>query len=95
VNPYKLTTDGIADLLETKNSQYGNSVKKAPECLRILYPHGITSEQMEDALFVLRILDKLSRIAAGADAEDPYVDIAGYAVLRKADLAMNAMPTID
>lgn len=40
-------------------------------------------EQMDDALCVVRILDKLFRIATDRDAlgESPYVDIAGYALL--------------
>ena len=51
--------------------------------MRILYPEGIAPDQMDDALAVTRILDKLFRIANHKDAfgESPYLDIAGYALL--------------
>lgn len=51
--------------------------------LRLLYPDGIRPEQYDDSLAVVRIIDKLFRIANNKDAfgESPYKDIAGYAIL--------------
>ena len=51
--------------------------------MKILYPNGISSDQLEDALAIVRILDKLFRIATDKDAlgESPYRDIAGYGLL--------------
>jgi len=73
----------IGELLEKKQAAYGDSFGKAGEILRILYPQGISPAQMDDALCIVRIIDKLFRIATDADAfgEDPYQDIAGYAIL--------------
>lgn len=73
----------ISKLLEEKNAAYGNSFDKAGEFLRLLYPQGVKPEQMEDALCLVRIFDKMMRIATKKDAfgESPYQDIAGYAIL--------------
>ena len=51
----------IGKLVTRKQAAYGNSFGKAGEIIRILYPSGITSEKMDDALTVVRILDKLFR----------------------------------
>ena len=51
--------------------------------MRMLYPDGIPPEQMTDALAIVRIIDKLFRIATKKDAfgESPFRDIAGYGLL--------------
>ena len=66
-----------------KNIAYGNSVETSKEILKILYPKGISVEQMDDSLFVVRIIDKLMRIATKKDAfgESPWNDIFGYSLL--------------
>jgi hypothetical protein len=73
----------IGELVTAKNAAYGSSVEAAPQILRILYPQGIAPGQMLDALLIVRILDKLKRIATNRDAlgESPYMDIAGYGIL--------------
>lgn len=72
----------IGQLLQLKNTQYGDSFSKAPEILSILYPDGVTPYQYQDLLTIVRILDKINRISTGkADSEDPYKDIAGYSIL--------------
>lgn len=73
----------LGDLVEEKNTAYGDSIATAGAALRLLYPHGIAPEQMDDALLVGRIWDKLKRVATDRDAlgESPYIDIAGYAIL--------------
>lgn len=82
MNKYRVVTDQLADVVNDKNSAYGNSVEKAPQCLAVLYPDGIKVADYQDALFVLRILDKLARISSPhADKEDPVLDIAGYSIL--------------
>jgi hypothetical protein len=58
--------------------------------MRILYPDGISAEQMDDALAVVRILDKLFRIANGNQGgESAWTDIAGYAILGAAKEKLN------
>ena len=73
----------IGALVSQKQVAYGDSFGKSGEVLRILYPNGVNPEQIDEALCVVRIIDKLFRIATNRDAlgESPYLDIAGYALL--------------
>jgi len=51
--------------------------------MRILYPNGVAPDQLDDALAIVRVMDKLFRIATSKNAfgENPWRDIAGYAIL--------------
>ena len=73
----------IGKVVDEKNKAYGNSFAEAGEFLKILYPSGIPLESSNDALTLTRIFDKLKRIATNNDrfGEDPFFDIAGYAIL--------------
>lgn len=73
----------IGKLVETKQAAYGDSFGKAGSVMRILYPEGIPTGKLDDALTVVRVLDKLFRIATSRDAlgESPWRDVAGYALL--------------
>ncbi len=73
----------IGQLVAKKDSAYGSAFARAGGILRILYPNGISLEQLDDALAVTRIVDKLFRIATDRDAlgEDPWSDISGYGIL--------------
>lgn len=73
----------IGALVDEKNKAYGSSFHKAGEILKILYPTGIQVDKYQDMLFIVRVLDKLFRIATKKDAfgENPAKDIAGYAIL--------------
>lgn len=73
----------IGHLVYEKQAAYGDSFGKAGQIMKILYPEGIKPEQLSDALCLVRIIDKLFRIATAKDAfgESPYRDIAGYALL--------------
>jgi hypothetical protein len=73
----------IGTLVEAKNAAYGDSFNKAGDILKILYPAGITPIQYKDMLAVVRIIDKLFRIASDKSAfnESPFKDIAGYGIL--------------
>ena len=68
----------MADFLVEKNRKYGNSVG---DPVRVFAP-----EVTDDLLFRVRMDDKLSRIrtASPGDEEDPYQDLAGYIILRRA-----------
>lgn len=78
-------------MVEQKQLAYGDSFGNAGDVLRKLYPDGIPPEKMDDSLVVVRVIDKLFRIATDRDAlgESPWRDIAGYALLAvgKADNA--------
>ena len=82
----------IGILLADKQQAYGKSFQNAGAIMRILYPNGVAPEQMDDALTVTRIIDKLFRIATKKDAygESPYKDIAGYAILGVAHLSKDS-----
>lgn len=73
----------IGELVTTKQKFYGNSFGNAGKVMLILYPNGIGPDQVDDALTIVRMIDKLFRIATKKDAlgESPYRDIAGYAIL--------------
>lgn len=73
----------LGKLCEEKNIAYGDSFTKAGAVMRILYPDGISIIQLDDALVVVRVIDKLFRIATDRDAlgESPWRDIAGYSLL--------------
>lgn len=87
----------IGKTVTAKNRVYGNSFAKSKDFIQLLYPDGIASSQYDDVLLLARIFDKLVRIANGAeDEENPYADIAGYAILgvhMKASKADVVIPT--
>lgn len=76
------TAARIADLVEKKNASYGDSITSSEALMKILYPNGVSIEQYKDSLLVVRILDKLKRIATNNDSfnENPWDDIAGYGI---------------
>lgn len=81
-NYYKDLGAAIGELVDEKQEQYGNSFGRAGEILQILYPGLINPEQYKDMLAVVRIIDKLFRIANGDQgSESAYQDIAGYGLL--------------
>ena len=73
----------IGALVEEKDKAYGSAFAKTKDFMNLLYPSGIKPEQYLDALAIVRIFDKLVRIATQKDAfeESPYKDIAGYGIL--------------
>jgi len=73
----------IGKLVDEKNEAYGDSFNQSGKILEALYPEGVTPNQYRDMLAVVRVIDKLFRIANKKDAfgESPWRDIAGYALL--------------
>ncbi len=84
---YHLVGSDIGDLVGQKQLAYGDSFGKAGEVLKQMYPEGIQPAQYKDLLTIVRILDKLFRIATDRDAfgENPFRDICGYALLSCVD----------
>lgn len=82
-SPYRFIAEEVARLVEQKNAAYGSAFERSGEILKHLYPDGVRPEQYTDMLAVIRIVDKLFRIAAqkGAFEESPYRDIIGYGIL--------------
>lgn len=73
----------IGKLLGEKNAAYGDSFNQTKQFAQLLYPEGVAPDQVADLLSIIRIFDKLKRIATNRDAfgESPWRDIAGYAIL--------------
>ena len=74
----------LGELLFRKNQAYGSSFAKSGKILEILFDgRPIPARMFTQALLIVRVLDKLSRIAKDADAfgETPWGDIAGYGIL--------------
>jgi len=84
---YLKIAEEIGNLVEEKNEAYGNSFADSYKILSVLYPDGIKPDQYTDALAIIRVIDKLFRIATDKDAfgESPWRDIAGYAILGAAN----------
>ena len=80
---YKQIAEEVGSLVDEKNAAYGSSFAECHKILSVLYPNGIKPEQYTDALAIIRVIDKLFRIANKKDAfgESPWRDIAGYALL--------------
>ena len=80
---YKNIGMQVGELVDEKNTAYGSSFAESYKILSVLYPNGIKPEQYTDALAIIRVIDKLFRIATAKDAfgESPWRDIAGYAIL--------------
>jgi hypothetical protein len=80
---YLELAEQIGKLVEEKNAAYGSSFDKTGDFLKLLYPNGVNINQYNDMLCLVRIFDKLMRIAndKGAFSEEPYKDIMGYALL--------------
>jgi len=77
----------IGTVVDEKNKVYGNSFAESEQYLKLLYPNGIKPEQYKDLITLLRVWDKIKRVATKKDAlgENPFADIAGYAILAIAD----------
>jgi hypothetical protein len=78
--------NGIGQLVEEKNKAYGSAFDKAGDFLRVLYPDGIKPEQYKDMLCIVRVFDKLMRIATSYEGTeekkvDAYSDLMGYGLL--------------
>lgn len=83
---YKRIADEIAELVCVKQRAYGDSFGKSGKIMRVLYPNGISCDEMDSALAVVRVIDKLFRIATDQAAlgESPWADVIGYSLLAEA-----------
>ncbi len=84
IGQYEEAGREIGLLVDKKNRVYGDSFRKASAILRIIRPQGLADANLDDLLALVRIIDKMFRILTARDGlgEDPWRDIAGYAILR-------------
>lgn len=82
-NDFFEIANSVAGLVTEKDKAYGSSFDNTKEFLKLLYPNGIPVESYTSALVLVRIFDKMMRIATDQDAfgEDPFRDICGYTLL--------------
>jgi len=75
--------ESIGRLVAQKNARYGDSAGRTAKLLKVLWPDGIPPTSYDDAQLIIRILDKLNRLAAGDRTArlDAWRDITGYGVL--------------
>lgn len=76
----------IGGIVDDKQKAYGDAAKSCGAALALLYPNGVQPNAYADLLTIARVWDKLSRVATAGGAadpmgEDPWMDIAGYAML--------------
>lgn len=73
----------VGELVTAKQKVYGDAFSVAPKILALLYPNGVQPKDYDTLLAVVRILDKLKRVATQheSDTEDHWGDICGYALL--------------
>ena len=73
----------IGDLVQEKNEAYGNSFEHSGEIMKFLFPKGIPPEKYVIALSLVRIIDKIFRLATNPsyNNENCWKDMAGYCVL--------------
>ena len=76
----------IGKLVEEKNKAYGSAFDRAGDFLKILYPEGIKPDQYKDMLCIIRVFDKLMRIATAYEGTEEkkveaYSDLSGYGLL--------------
>lgn len=81
--PFQDAAKMVANVLTEKNASYGDATTVTASIAKLLWSEGIPVSQLDEALVVIRMLDKLCRIAKGTKFanEDAWLDLAGYALL--------------
>jgi hypothetical protein len=85
---YEKLGSEIGKLITSKQAAYGDSFHKSGEVMKQLYPNGIPVSNYVDVLAIVRIIDKLFRLATDPNYnnENSWADIAGYSLLRLGDV---------
>jgi len=85
MNTGKNLLENALEVFNTKSREYGPVDQNIAKYLKAVFPNGIKSEKINDAIFTIRILEKLSRILSENISEqsktDAYRDIVGYGLL--------------
>ena len=84
----------VVVVVEEKNREYGSAFQKVSEILNILFPNGIPTNKYHDVAILIRVLDKIYRIASANDKnvkKDAWLDITGYGLLRLSEGDLNGV----
>jgi hypothetical protein len=84
----------IGRLVADKQKAYGNSYGNSGKILEILFPNGIRRDQYQEVLAIVRVVDKLFRLANDPTFgnESPWQDVMGYGLLRLASWEQGQKP---
>ena len=84
---YEAIGEEIGVLLNEMQAAYGDAFGKMKQVFDVFYPNGVQPHQYQNVLTMVRILDKLFRVSNLPESnedrmhEEPWKDIAGYAIL--------------
>ena len=84
----------VVVVVEEKNREYDSAFQKVSEILNILFPNGIPTNKYHDVAILIRVLDKICRIASANDKnvkKDAWLDITGYGLLRLSEGDLNGV----
>ena len=84
----------VASMVKEKNRGYGSAFQKVSHILSILFPNGIPASKYHDVAILVRVLDKICRIATANDKgvkKDAWLDIVGYGLLRLSEGDLNGV----
>ena len=93
-NDVRSVASDVAVIVEEKNKEYDSAFEKVSKILFILFPNGIPTNKYHDAAILIRVLDKVCRIANTNDKgvkKDAWLDICGYALLRLSEGDLNGV----
>jgi len=84
----------VVSIVKEKNREYGSAFQKVSHILSILFPNGIPTNKYHDVAILVRVLDKVCRIASANDKDvkkDAWLDITGYGLLRLSEGDLNGV----
>jgi len=84
----------VAGMVREKNRGYGGALQKVSRTLSILFPNGVPTSKYHDVAILIRVLDKICRIASANDKDvkkDAWLDITGYGLLRLSEGDLNGV----
>ena len=84
----------VVSIVKEKNREYGSAFQKVSHILSILFPNGIPTNKYHDVAILVRVLDKVCRIASANDKDvkkDAWLDIVGYGLLRLSEGDLNGV----
>ena len=71
----------VVDAVQRGNKETGNCITETTKVIRILFPNGIPSGKEQDEAIIVRILDKMFRIAnAQGNTSAIWQELTAYAL---------------
>lgn len=82
-HPFVRIAEEMGKLVVEKNAAYGSAYITSATFLELLFPNGVHPTRYTDMLLMVRMFDKMMRLATRKDAfgESPWRDMNGYTLL--------------